>query len=195
MFYDKRNEQNLAKLADNTKRAALAWYKYCKENNINVLIYDTLRTKAQQQEKVDNGSNQTMKSYHIVGQALDFVLVNDRGECLWGAYNTPKAKMAVSYAKRLGFTWGGDWTSFVDCPHLQFNHRGYGSDTFTGRVIKDAPVKIAPKKFTSLVDYLSHNKQNSSYAARQQLAAKHGIKGYNGTAEQNTKLLNILQSA
>lgn len=196
MFYDKRNEQNLAKLADNTKRAALAWYAYCKENNINVLIYETIRTKEKQAEYVKAGSSLTMTSYHLVGQALDFVLVDDRGNCLWNGYHTPKAKQAVSYAKRMGFTWGGDWSGFVDSPHLQFNHRGYGTDTFTGKpVYKDTPIVIAPKKFTSIVDYLKYHKQNSSYAARQQLAAKYGIKDYRGTADQNTKLLNMLQGA
>lgn len=47
---------------------------------------------------------------------------------------------------------------------------------------------------TSIVDYLKKNNQDSSYAARKQLAASNGITGYRGTAAQNTKLLQILQS-
>ncbi|MBQ9460122.1 MAG: M15 family metallopeptidase, partial [Oscillospiraceae bacterium] len=27
-------------------------------------------------------------------------------------------------AKAIGFSWGGDWTSFRDCPHLQWDDRG-----------------------------------------------------------------------
>lgn len=194
MFYNDRNLKNINMLADNTKRVALKWYNYCVKNNINVLIYETLRSKDKQLEYVKTGASQTMNSYHIVGQALDFVLVDDKGKCLWNAYHTPKATQAVSYAKQLGFTWGGDWTGFVDCPHLQFNHRGYGTDTFSGsNPPKGVPIVITPKKFTSLVDYLKHTKQNSSYPARKQLAIKYGIKGYIGTAEQNTKLLKLLQ--
>ncbi|WP_373464613.1 M15 family metallopeptidase [Bacillus sp. V2I10] len=52
-----------------------------------------------------------MRSYHIVGQALDFVPVNNKGVCLWDGYESDEIKKAISYAKRLGFSWGGDWTS------------------------------------------------------------------------------------
>lgn len=47
---------------------------------------------------------------------------------------------------------------------------------------------------TSIVDYLKKNGQDSSYAARSQLAANYGIQGYKGTAAQNTQLLKTLQS-
>lgn len=194
MFYDNRNMQNIAKLADNTKKAALAWYKYCQENKINILIYETIRSKEKQAEYVKAGSSQTMTSYHLVGQALDFVLVDEKGQTLWGAYHTPKAKQAVAYAKKLGFTWGGDWTGFVDCPHLQFNHKGYGTDTF-GKVSQPSKPTLMQKRYTSIVDYLKAHGQNASYAARQLLASKYGIKDYTGTASQNTKLLNILQGS
>lgn len=36
----------------------------------------------------------------------------------------------IERAKNLGFTWGGDWTSFADQPHLQYDGIGYGTDTF-----------------------------------------------------------------
>ena len=47
---------------------------------------------------------------------------------------------------------------------------------------------------TSIVDYLKKNNQDSSYNARKTLAANNGISDYKGTAAQNTKLLQILQS-
>lgn len=47
---------------------------------------------------------------------------------------------------------------------------------------------------TSIVDYLKSQKQDSSYNARKQLAESNGITGYRGTAAQNTKLLQLLQS-
>lgn len=46
----------------------------------------------------------------------------------------------------------------------------------------------------SIVDYLKKNNQDSSYNARKTLAANNGISDYKGTAAQNTKLLQILQS-
>lgn len=135
MYYDTRNRSNLAKLAKNTKDAALKWYDYCVKNNINILIYETIRTVAKQREYVNSGASQTMKSYHIVGQALDFVPVDDKGSTLWSGYGTSDIKNAISYAKSLGFEWGGDWKSFVDKPHLQFNYKGYGTDVFEEKTV------------------------------------------------------------
>lgn len=130
MIYHTRNMANLEKLADNTKAAALKWYKYCEANGVEILIYETIRTIEQQKQNVANGVSQTLKSYHIVGQALDFVPVNAKGATLWNGYGALEVQKAIQYAKRLGFEWGGDWRTFVDKPHLQFNYKGYGTDTF-----------------------------------------------------------------
>lgn len=130
MIYDKRNRGNIADLGDNTKVLALAWYDYLVKNGIQVLIYETIRTLATQKAYVARGASQTLDSYHIVGQALDFVLVDAKGNALWNGYGSVEGRKAIAEAKRLGFEWGGDWSSFVDKPHLQNNHRGYGTDTF-----------------------------------------------------------------
>jgi len=130
MIYDKRNRNNLNKLADNTKVAAYKWYQYCIDNQIQVLIYETIRTLETQKQNVAKGVSQTLKSYHIIGQALDFVPVDSKGNTLWNGYGSSNIQKAIKYAKQLGFEWGGDWKSFVDKPHLQFNFRGYGTDTF-----------------------------------------------------------------
>lgn len=45
----------------------------------------------------------------------------------------------------------------------------------------------------SVVDYLKNIGQPSDFASRARLAAQHGIANYTGTAEQNTRLLNILR--
>ncbi|ULN58975.1 peptidoglycan-binding protein [Bacillus subtilis] len=91
-----------------------------------------------------------MKSYHLVGQALDFVPVNGK-TTLWNGYGSADVKRAVAYAKKLGFEWGGDWSGFVDKPHLQFNYRGYGTDTFGKKVsnVTSKPSASAPKKSSS----------------------------------------------
>ena len=129
MYYDKRNRATLAELAPNTKQAANKWYDYLVKNKIEVLIYDARRTEAEQRANVNSGASQTMRSYHLVGQALDFVPATASGGVEWGGYGRADIKKAVAEAKRLGFEWGGDWSNFVDKPHLQYNYRGYGSDT------------------------------------------------------------------
>lgn len=141
MTYDERNRTNLDKLADHTRLAAYKWYQYCIDNKIDILIYETIRTKEKQAENVRKGASQTMRSYHIVGQALDFVPILDaKGTAGWSIneYTRKNLMVAINYAKSLGFTWGGDWDSdsnwrdetFLDTPHLQFNFTGYGKDTF-----------------------------------------------------------------
>ncbi|HDR4892216.1 M15 family metallopeptidase [Bacillus cereus] len=130
MKYHNRNVSNLNKLADNTKAAAFKWYQYCIDNGIEVLIYETIRTVEQQREYVRKGASQTMRSYHLVGQALDFVPIQSNGTEDWIGYNKEPWASAIRYAKQIGFEWGGDWKGFVDSPHLQYNYKGYGTDTF-----------------------------------------------------------------
>lgn len=128
MIYDTRNRTNINKLADHTKLVAINWYDYCINNQIQILIYETIRTVEQQKLNVANGKSQTMKSYHLVGQALDWVLVDANGTALWNAYKTSNADKVINYAKKLGFVSGRDWG--WDAPHLQYEHKGYGTDTF-----------------------------------------------------------------
>ncbi|AKR09672.1 SH3 domain-containing protein [Bacillus cereus] len=130
MKYHTRNVNNLNNLADNTKAAAFKWYQYCIDNGIEVLIYETIRTVEQQREYVRKGASQTMRSYHLVGQALDFVPIQSNGTEDWNGYNKEPWASAIRYAKQIGFEWGGDWKGFVDSPHLQYNYKGYGTDTF-----------------------------------------------------------------
>lgn len=130
MKYHNRNVSNLNKLADNTKAAAFKRYQYCIDNGIEVLIYETIRTVEQQREYVRKGASQTMRSYHLVGQALDFVPIQSNGTEDWNGYNKEPWASAIRYAKQIGFEWGGDWKGFVDSPHLQYNYKGYGTDTF-----------------------------------------------------------------
>lgn len=142
MLYDSRNRANLDKLADHSRIAAYKWYQYCIDKQYQVLIYETIRTKAKQAENVKKGASQTMKSYHIVGQALDFVFTDSKGNTLWAVNNYVSKMDAINYAKKCGFTWGGDWDNdgdwrdetFLDSPHLQYEYKGYGTDTY-GKII------------------------------------------------------------
>ncbi len=53
--------------------------------------------------------------------------------------------------------------------------------------------KKGDQKTGSIVDYLKSINQDSSFANREKLAAKHGIKNYTGTAAQNKQLLKKLR--
>lgn len=128
MRYDKRNRTALDNLAPNTKTAAYKWYQFCLDNNIEILITETIRTKEKQAEYVKKGTSQTMRSWHLVGQALDFVPVTSTGGTDYNGYYRPDVQKAIVEAKRLGFKWGGDWKGAWDKPHLEYQYKGYGTD-------------------------------------------------------------------
>ncbi|EAC2349462.1 M15 family peptidase [Listeria monocytogenes] len=195
-YYYSRSLANVNKLADNTKAVARKLLDWSENNGIEVLIYETIRTKEQQAANVNSGASQTMRSYHLVGQALDFVMA--KGKTVdWGAYRSDKGKKFVAKAKSLGFEWGGDWSGFVDNPHLQFNYKGYGTDTFgkgASTSNSSKPSANANTNSLGLVDYMNLNKLDSSFANRKKLANQYGIKDYTGTATQNTTLLAKLKA-
>ncbi|EKL5967107.1 M15 family metallopeptidase [Listeria monocytogenes] len=195
-YYYSRSLANVNKLADNTKAAARKLLDWAEKNGIEVLIYETIRTKEQQAANVASGASQTMRSYHLVGQALDFVMAKSK-TVDWGAYRSDRGKKFVAKAKSLGFEWGGDWSGFVDNPHLQFNYKGYGTDTFgkgASTSNSSKPSASANANSLGLVDYMNLNKLDSSFANRKKLANQYGIKNYTGTATQNTTLLAKLKA-
>lgn len=130
MIYETRNLTNINKMSPHSRMAALDWYAAVKKEKIEILVYETVRSIEKQKENVANGASQTMKSYHLVGQALDFVLVDTKGTALWNGanYKNVKGKKVIELAKKFGFEWGGDWKTFKDMPHLQFRYKGYGTD-------------------------------------------------------------------
>lgn len=142
--YDKRNRDNLAKLAPNTRAKALEWYEWTLDNGYAVLIYETLRTKEKQAEYVRTGKSQTMTSYHLVGQALDWVPVVN-GKSRWDLYRDWIE--VIEKAEALGFTSGYRWG--WDSPHLQYEYKGYGTDKVLDKPAKKPASKPASKPKTT----------------------------------------------
>lgn len=183
--YDKRNRLAIDELAPNTKSVVVQLYAYAIQEGIDILIYDAVRTLAEQKDNVARGVSKTMKSYHLVGQAIDFVPIVG-GKAMWGSkdYETANIKKFVAKAKQLGMVWGGDWTSFVDKPHLQFNYKGYGTDKVLD-VKKVEVVKpvVKPKPKTRYPDVGTSMR---AYNAIESLSKLHIINGYiDGTFKPN----------
>ena len=158
------------------------------------------------------------QSMHNFGLAIDFCLISPDGKkAIWDTNKDfdgdKKADWmeVVEEAKKLGFEWGGDWKSFKDYPHFQLTAGLTDAEVRAGKTpkfpsldgektvtkkattAKKTTTKKAVKKYVSLVDFLVANGQPYDFVSRVKLAKKHGITNYNGTAEQNIKLLNILQ--
>jgi hypothetical protein len=89
-----------------------------------------------------------------------------------------------------------DKVKYRDVPIAWGYIRGYGLPDYASI----STATVAPESTTigdytggSIVTYLSSIGKDSSYAAREKLAAEYGIAGYKGTAEQNTALLSMLR--
>lgn len=57
------------------------------------------------------------ESPHNFGFAVDFAFLDDKGKAIWPDKG-PWAEVAA-FGKALGLTWGGDFISFKDRPHLE----------------------------------------------------------------------------
>lgn len=104
------------------------------EQNIKIVITEDIRSFKEQEELYQQGrtkkgnivtNTKAGESYHNYGLAFDYALLNSSGTIIWdtsydGNGNGKSDWFEVAdIGKKLGFDWGGDWTSFIDYPHLQ----------------------------------------------------------------------------
>ena len=113
-------------VAENCRR----WLARCRSAGLNVLITNTVRDAEYQAWLYEQGrtrpgsivTNGKLPTFHHVdaGLAFDFCK-NVKGQ----EYNdTAFFQDAAAIAKEMGFSWGGDWKSFVDRPHIQWDNHG-----------------------------------------------------------------------
>lgn len=98
---------------------------------------------------------------------------------------------------------GGNWS--VACSQMLLYNKGRINGVLTVlngltnrrkeevAMFNKKQVIVTTSKHTSIVDYLKSKGMKSDFTTRSKLAIQYGIKGYIGSAEQNTKLLNLLQ--
>ena len=98
----------------------------CKAAGLNVLVTETLRSKAEQDAIYAQGRTKPgkiisnapwPKSPHCWGVAFDFCR-NVKGR----EYDDSDGffRKCGAIGKQLGLTWGGDWKNFQDKPHLEY---------------------------------------------------------------------------
>ncbi|MEK5417328.1 MULTISPECIES: M15 family metallopeptidase [Paenibacillus] len=146
--------------------AATVLIERCYARGVPIVITQGLRTIAEQdalyaQGRTKSGSIVTNAkggySYHNFGLAVDFALLLPNGSSVsWDMnrdYNGNNIKdwiEVVEEAKKLGFDWGGDWTSFKDYPHFQMV---FGL-TLTQLRAGSKPSETAMAKATANIDRL-----------------------------------------
>lgn len=136
----------------------------CRAQGLSVLITQTLRDDEYQatlyaQGRTQPGSiitNSKTTTFHGAGLAFDFCK-NVKGH----EYDDAAFFAKVStVAKAMGFAWGGDWKSFPDKPHLQWDERG----KYTGSMIR------AGKRPAEMEEYMTYDqwkKYMTQYRAEQ----------------------------
>lgn len=92
-----------------------------KETTVDFTVLEGLRTPERQQQLVNDGFSQTLKSKHLTGHAVDLVaLVN--GKVSWDKEHYPEIARAMKKAaleQKVNIRWGGDFKSFFDGPHFE----------------------------------------------------------------------------
>lgn len=94
-----------------------------------IFILEWTRSEATQRANVAKGASKTMKSYHLVGLAVDIVFVADMMDDGKLNFKADAYKELGEYWETLGGVWGGRWgddpnTSRIegwDSGHFQYN--------------------------------------------------------------------------
>lgn len=130
-----------------------------------VLVTGTVRDKEFQELCYYKGTSKSATpTFHSVKAGLAFDICKN----VKGQEYTDNAFWVYCgvLGKRMGFTWGGDWTSFVDKPHFQWdaNGRYSGTDILAGRYPPDMPLFGQEEEMTQEQFDAFYDKSNPTYA-------------------------------
>lgn len=122
--FGKRSLDNLATVKPDLQKLA---HLALKKSPIDFTVTEGIRTVERQRQLVKSGASKTMNSYHLTGDAIDFYPYYD-GKLHVNAPLSKFKEIADAFkvaAKELGMTitWGGDWKSFIDGPHIQIERK------------------------------------------------------------------------
>ena len=155
----------------------------CKEAGLNVKITQTVRDDAYQKYLVSKGyaaKTATRPTFHSVKAGLAFdICKNVRGH----EYDDPSFfDCCGQIGKQVGFSWGGDWRSFPDRPHFQWdNHRKWSSRMIlAGKYPPEMEEYMTQAEFNKMMDtYLAQKRVDSTPSewakGAWELAKKQGI--------------------
>ena len=142
------NSRDVGLLRPDVRDNCLRWLQKCDEAGLEVLVTNTVRDSAYQEYLYQQGRSRPGKivtngrrpTFHSVeaGLAFDFCR-NGRGN----VYDDPAFfQAAADIAKAMGFSWGGDWASFPDAPHIQWDLGGKwtGSMILAGSLPPEMPL-------------------------------------------------------
>ena len=132
----------------------------CKEAGLNVKVTETVRDDEYQRYLAANGyasKTATRPTFHSVKAGLAFdICKNVKGH----EYDDLSFfTRCGQIAKQVGFSWGGDWKSFKDRPHIQWDAHG----KYTGSMILAGKY---PPEMEEYMDQATFNKMMDAYLAQ-----------------------------
>ena len=132
----------------------------CKQAGLVVLVTETVRDEEYQRYLAASGyaaKTATRPTFHSVKAGLAFdICKNVKGHEYDDASFFAKCGQI---AKQVGFSWGGDWKSFPDKPHIQWDDHG----RYTGSMILAGKY---PPEMEEYMDQATFNKMMEAYLAQ-----------------------------
>lgn len=98
-----------------------------KKQNLNIAVFETLRTPERQLYVFKKGYSQTMYSYHQLGLATDLVFLDSNGNWLWNVSKS-KWEQLAKIVESVGLESGYRWKTLSDGPHAQLVIEGYTAE-------------------------------------------------------------------
>ena len=183
------HSRDIAYLRADVRANCIIFIDLCKQAGLPVLITETVRDDEYQRYLAANGyasKTATRPTFHSVKAGLAFdICKNVKGH----EYDDLSFfDRCGQIAKQVGFSWGGDWKSFPDKPHIQWDAHGKytGSMILAGKFPPEMEEYMTQADFNRMMDaYLAQlrTKPVSGWAAQTWAdAKKSGIA--DGTAPQ-----------
>jgi len=92
---------------------------FCCITNRRVFINELYRSKERQAELYGIGRSKTINSKHLIGLAIDLVLIDENGKPDW---NFEHYIPLGEYWEKLGGIWGGRW-KLKDGVHFEYQDK------------------------------------------------------------------------
>ena len=154
------HSRDIADLRADVRANCIIFIDLCKEAGLPVLITETVRDDEYQRYLAANGyasKTATRPTFHSVKAGLAFdICKNVKGH----EYDDLSFfDRCGQIAKQVGFSWGGDWKSFPDKPHIQWDAHG----KYTGSMILAGKY---PPEMEEYMDQATFNKMADAYLAQ-----------------------------
>ena len=154
------HSRDIADLRADVRANCVIFLDLCKEAGLPVLITETVRDDEYQRYLAANGyasKTATRPTFHSVKAGLAFdICKNVKGHEYDDLSFFDKCGQI---AKQVGFSWGGDWKSFKDRPHIQWDAHG----KYTGSMILAGKY---PPEMEEYMDQATFNKMADAYLSQ-----------------------------